>query len=139
MPTPSTPIKKILFNTRDELLCVNVDSIYCFVADGNYSSLVLLNGNKYTITMNLKSLGDLLSKQLGKSATTFARIGKGVIINLHYVQHLSVLRQRIVLGDGIRPSVNVAASKSAIKSLKDVLLRHQSLFFSKEAPSISSK
>ena len=45
--------KTILFNSRDELLRMDVSKIVCFDADGNYTHIVSLNKLKATIGASL--------------------------------------------------------------------------------------
>ena len=115
----------IYFNTRDELLRLRASCIVCFKAEGNYTQLVLLNGSRYTVCLNLSALEDALARQLGDDAHRYARVGKSHIINLHYIQHLSIPRQRIILGDGINQNFSVPVSREAIKKLKALFVSTQ--------------
>lgn len=112
----------IYFNTRDELLRLQASRIVCFKADGNYTQLVLANGSKYTVCINLSNMEKALAKQLGESANRYARVGKSHIINLRFIQHLSIPRQRIILGDGIGQNFAVPVSREAIKKLKNIII-----------------
>ena len=112
----------IYFNTRDELLRLHASCIVCFKADGNYTQLILLNGSRYTVCLNLSAMEDALARQLGDDAHRYARVGKSHIINLQYVQHLSVPRQRIILGDGSGQNFAVPVSREAIRKLKTMFL-----------------
>ncbi len=113
--------RTILFTTRDELLRLRASAIVAFRADGNYTQLVLANGSKYTVCMNLQNMELALAAQLGADAQRYARVGKSAIINLDYVQHVSVPRQRIILGDGVGQNFAVPVSREAIKRLKSLL------------------
>lgn len=114
--------KIIVFNTRDELLSLRASCIVCFKADGNYTQLVLANGSKYTVCMNLSNMEKALAQQLGESANRYARVGKSHIINLKFIQHLSIPRQRIILGDGIGQNFAISISREAIKKLKSIII-----------------
>ena len=70
--------------------------------------------------MNLAEMQNLLTKSLQEKAKIFARIGKRHIINLNYVYHISVLRQRLVLSDGEVFAYAIEASKEALKQLKEM-------------------
>ncbi|MBU3853779.1 MAG: LytTR family transcriptional regulator DNA-binding domain-containing protein, partial [Candidatus Paraprevotella stercoravium] len=50
----------------------------------------------------------------------FARIGKRFIINLNYVYHIEVLRQKLTLSDGEVFAYQLPISKEALKKLKDL-------------------
>ncbi len=109
----------IIFKTRDELLRLSCNEIVCFKADDNTTIIVLLNGSKYTVCMSLSAIGEMLGKMLGASASRFARVGKSHIINLALVQHISVPRQRVVLGDGSHsPSFAINVSRESVRALK---------------------
>lgn len=114
--------RTIIFNTRDELLRLQASRIICFKAEGNYTQIILVNGSKYTVCMNLSAMEVALARQLGEDAQRYARVGKSHIINLHFVQHLSMPRQRIILGDGVEQNFAVPISREAIKKLKAMLL-----------------
>lgn len=114
----------IIFKTRDELLRLNSRDIVCFKADDNTTTIVLLNGSKYTVCMSLTAIADMLGAMLGASASRFARVGKSHIINLALVQHISVPRQRVVLGDGSHtPSFAINVSRESVRALKRLLGR----------------
>ena len=115
----------IYFNTRDELLRLQASRIVCFKAEGNYTQLILQNGSKYTVCMNLSAMEEALAVQLGEDAHRYARVGKSHIINLHFVQHLSMPRQRIILGDGVGQNFAVPVSREAVKKLKAMFLSSQ--------------
>lgn len=114
--------RTILFTTRDELLRLRASTIVAFRADGNYTQLILANGSKYTVCLNLQGMEQALAAQLGPDAQRYARVGKSAIINLDYVQHLSVPRQRIILGDGVGQNFAVPVSREAIKHLKAIFM-----------------
>ena len=64
-----------------------------------------------------------LAEQLGIDARRFVRVGKSHIININYVQHLSIPRQRIILGDGVCGNFAVPVSREAIKKLKVIIVK----------------
>lgn len=110
----------IYFNSRDELLRVNISQIVYFEADGNYTHFVLPNKLKGSIGINLAQTEKALSSRLGEKSRSFARIGKRYIINLKYIYQINVLKQRLVLSDGIHFAFQLEVSKEALKNLKDI-------------------
>lgn len=128
----------IYFTTRDELLRLHASCIVCFKAEGNYTQLILLNGSRYTVCLNLSAMEDALARQLGDDARRYARVGKSHIINLQYVQHLSVPRQRIILGDGTGQNFAVPVSRDAIKTLKSLFLASSKPSIAHQAPEATS-
>ena len=112
--------KHLFLNSRDELFRVDITKIVYFEADGNYTKFVMCNGLEGVLCMNLTQMKTVLSERLGDVATMFARIGKRHIINLMYVFQVAILRQRLVLSDGSSFSYQLALSKEALRSLRDL-------------------
>ena len=111
----------IYFNSRDELLRVETSSIVYFEADGNYTEIVLANGLKDIVCMNLAKMQRVISVNMKDKAARFVRIGKRFIINMNYVHHIHILQQSIVLSDQKTFSYNLKISKEALKSLKEIM------------------
>ena len=88
--------------------------------DGNYTGFTLCNGQKGSVCMNLAQMQKLIAENLSDSAATFARIGKRHIINMNYVFHISLLKQRLTLSDGASFAYDLDISKEALKKLKDI-------------------
>ena len=122
------------------LVRVAVDEIVYIKADGNYSDLVLINGQCRKMTFQLHYFEDEIKKL--QNADMFIRLGRSLIINLNYVQMIDLIDQTITFGGKhlVRPprtnnphtwrperdedsdiyTVNVA--REALKSLKDQLV-----------------
>lgn len=115
--------KKYLFlNSRDEMYRADISKIAYFEADGNYTRFVMCNGQQGVMCMNLTQMKEMLSVRLGEAARTFARIGKSHIVNLAYVFQIAIQRQRLVLSDGTSFSFQLAMSKEALRSLRDLYM-----------------
>ncbi len=114
----TTHDRTILFTTRDELLRLRASTIVAFRADCNYTQIIVANGSKYTVCMNLLVMENALAAQLGTDAQRFMRIGKSTIINLDFLQHISVPRRRIILSNGTGQNFAVPLSLEAVKRLK---------------------
>ncbi|MBR0117575.1 MAG: LytTR family transcriptional regulator [Prevotella sp.] len=126
--------------TTSLLVRVAVDEIVYIKADGNYSDLVLINGQCRKMTFQLHYFEDEIKKL--QNADMFIRLGRSLIINLNYVQMIDLIDQTITFGGKhlVRPprtnnphtwrperdedsdiyTVNVA--REALKSLKDQLV-----------------
>ena len=123
---PHTGTKPIIMNeylylnSRDELYKIDITRIVLFEADGNYTGFTLCNGQKGSVCMNLAQMQKLIAENLSDSAATFARIGKRHIINMNYVFHISLLKQRLTLSDGASFAYDLDISKEALKKLKDI-------------------
>lgn len=112
--------KYLYFNSRDEFYKVDISKIVYFEADGNYTNFALCNKLKGVVLMNLSQMRTMLSESLKEEASIFARIGKRFIINLNYVYHIEVLRQKLTLSDGEVFIYQLPISKEALKKLKDL-------------------
>ena len=113
----------LYFNSRDELLRVDVSKIMCFEADGNYTNILMTNNMRASVCMNLAAMEKMLADNLKEKATRYVRIGKRYIINLNYVYQLSVLRKKLVLSDMDRCTYSIEVSKEALKMLKDIMVK----------------
>ena len=57
-------MSKLYFNTRDELNRIDVSKIVYFEADGNYTTIVMVNKLRAAIYMNLGEMEKALRKTL---------------------------------------------------------------------------
>lgn len=112
----------LFLNSRDELLRLDISRIAYFEADGNYTNIMMANGLKGVVCMNLARMKEVLAESLREKSAIFARIGKRYIINLGFVFKIDVARQNLVLSDGISFSYTLSLSKDALKGLKDVFV-----------------
>lgn len=114
--------KFLYLNSRDEFFRVDISRIVYFEADGNYTNIILSNKLKGVVCMNLSQMQSVLSANLKESANIFARIGKSHIINLNYVYHISILRQRLTLSDGMNFEYVLNVSKDALRKLRELFI-----------------
>lgn len=114
---------RILFNSRDELLRVEVDRIVYFESDGNYTHIVSRNKMKATLGMSLTSTEKILSQQLGEKAKQFMRVGKRFIVNLNDVYSVNVARQYMVLTDQEHFAYQLPVSKEALRKMKELIVK----------------
>ncbi len=113
-------LKYLYLNSRDEFFRVDISKIVYFESDGNYTHIVLSNRMKATLGMNLSQMKEILDKNLRNSAAVFARVGKRHIINLNYVYHIAILRQKMVLSDGENFEYTLSVSKDALRKLREM-------------------
>lgn len=112
----------LFFNSRDELLRIDVSRIVYFESDGNYTYVILTNKMRCPIAMNLSQTEKALAAKMKDKAQCFARVGKRYIINLNYVFQINVLKQRLVLSDYSTFAFQIEISKEALKKLKELYL-----------------
>ena len=118
-------MSKLYFNTRDELNRIEVSKIVYFEADGNYTTVVMVNKLRAAIYMNLGEMERALASQLGAESNIFMRIGKRFIINMKYVYQINVLKQHLILSDYDHFAFQVSISKEALKKMKELMLEHK--------------
>ena len=112
----------VFFNSRDELLRIDISKIVYFEADGNYTDIIMVNKLRATVCMNLAEMERSLATQIGDEAKRFMRIGKRFIINMRYVYQINVLKQQLVLSDYDHFAFQVNISKEALRKMKDLML-----------------
>lgn len=103
-----------------ELIRVNPDNIVFISSDGNYSTLVLSDGESRILTMQLGQLEKLIENQLGSAGGTFIRIGRSLIINRVYVYYINLPQQKLILSNQMGVNHTLSASKEALRTLKEL-------------------
>ena len=114
--------KIIMFNSRDELLRMEVGKIVYFEADGNYTHVVTKNKQKATLGTSLSKTETMLSAQLGSDARRFMRVGKRFIVNLRYVYSINLAKQHLLLSDLDSFAFQLPVSKDALRKMKELLV-----------------
>ncbi len=116
------PKKRIIyFNSRDELLRVDLSSVVYFEADANYTKMVSANGLVDMVCISLGRMEELLVLRFKDAPGTFARIGKRFILNLNYIYRINTLKQELTLSDQHTFSYTLSISKVALKTLKELI------------------
>lgn len=111
----------IVFNSRDELMKVNLDRVVYFEADGNYTKIYIANGLSGMVLTSLGKIEELLATRFKDERGRFARIGKRFVINLAYIFRINVLKQELTLSDQKSFSCTVSISRDALKKLKGLM------------------
>jgi hypothetical protein len=76
------------------MLCVPVDRLVYFSADGNYTTVVTQDNRKQTVSFQLGQIEDLIDDQLGDAGSRFTRLGRGLIVNVDFVHFVDISKQR---------------------------------------------
>ena len=100
-----------------------MSKIVYFEADGNYTTVVMVNKLRAAIYMNLGEMEKALTDQLGPDDRTFMRIGKRFIINMQYIYQINVLKQQLILSDYDHFAFQVSISKDALRKVKELMLQ----------------
>lgn len=113
---------KIIFNSRDELLSIDLARVVYFIADGNYTRVILDNKVVCTIGFNLSKMEATLGEYFkNHSGPSFVRTGKSHIINLDRVLQVNIAKTRIVMIGSSENVFTIEASRDAVKKLKELM------------------
>ena len=114
--------KVILFNSRDELLRMEVEKIVYFEANGNYTNVVAMNKLKATLGASLAKTEQMLTLQMGEEAKMFMRVGKRFIVNLDYIYSVNMAKQCLILSDMEHFAYQLTISKEALRQMKELMI-----------------
>lgn len=115
-------MNKLLLNSRDELLIIDLEKVAFLRANGNYTELQYIEGQKMLVSLGLSKVEQLVTHaSRGSSAAQFVRLGRSLIVNQRYLISISVVKQKIVLSDLGKNLFAIAVSKSLAKQYKDSL------------------
>lgn len=79
---PKGQMKKMAIRVKNNTLFIELDKISYIQADGNYSSIYLITGEKYYVSKTLKEIDEFTS-----DLKDFIRISKSIIINSIMCSH----------------------------------------------------
>ena len=117
----------IIFNTRDELIKVDIDKMIYAMAEDNYVHLFFRNGQSVMVTTTLQSLEQLILSVIAKNKKgVYTRIGRKYIVHNSYIMQINTLKQQLVLSDMdvIKP-ITLNVSKEALKVLKSTITENK--------------
>ena len=112
----------LLFNTRDQLLRLDISRVVYFEADGNYTHVVAMNKLKSTIGATLARTETALAQQLGEQSRRFMRVGKRFIVNLDFVYSVDLAHQRLVMSDMATFAFQLPVSKDALRRMRELIV-----------------
>ncbi len=113
---------KILLNSRDEILSIDLDKVIYFMADGNFTRIVLENRLVLTCGIGMGKMEEILSQYISKDPKLlFVRAGKSHILNIHKIIQLNVLKQQVMLAGDNGQAFTVKVSREAAKGMKQLI------------------
>lgn len=114
---------ELLFNTRDELIKVNLKHVVFFEADDNYTHVYFSNGIKASLLCTLSNMEQLIDEKLKRQVQPFIRIGRRYIVNSSCIFQINTLKKKLLLTSFNSPQLyTLSVSKEALKKLKDLYL-----------------
>ena len=108
----------ITISKGTEFLRIPADHLVFISADGNYSNVVTRDGKSALVSFQLGQVEDLIGDQLGDSGGQFIRLGRGLIINIHFVYRIDIATQQLVLSDCNGCYHELSASREVLIKLK---------------------
>lgn len=115
----------ICINTRDELNLIDLDLVACINANGNYSNVLYIDGNKLMVSVGLSQFEKIIKDAITKQGApnTFIRLGRSVIVNNRYLSQINVLKQTLTLSDRGTQAYRLTVPKNLLKSYKELIRR----------------
>lgn len=116
-------VNTICINTRDELNLIDLDLVACINANGNYSNVMYIDGNKTMVAVGLSQFEDIIKDALRRTKTsnTFVRLGRSVIINNRYLRQINILKQKVILADYGTHAYQLTVPKNLLKNYKELI------------------
>lgn len=110
---------KLCINSRDELIIINLDEVACFNADGNYTVIHYIEGQKTTANIGLSKMEKLVSAAYPTGqASPFVRLGRSFLINQRYLCHIDTQKQKLVLSNYKKATLTINVTKNLLKAYK---------------------
>lgn len=119
---------KFCLNMRDEMLIIDLDKVAFFQANGNYTELTYIEGQKQMLTLGLSKVEEYIKKVLpADRPSSFIRIGRSLIINQRYLYSINTLKQKLVLSDCANHTYILSVSKNLLKAYKEIMSKKYSV------------
>ena len=105
-----------------ELVRLYAEDIVCIEADGNYSTFILVGGDRRLVLFQLGQLERMMGEQLAEEAGVFVRVGRSLIVNCNYIHFINLNRQQLLLRDTSHHQHETQkASLESLKKLKEFI------------------
>ena len=115
---------RLLLNSRDEIMSVDLNKVVYFLADGNFTRIVLENKMILTCGIGLIKMEELLAQQISRNPDSLlVRAGKSHIVNLEKIILVNVLKQQVLLAGESGQTFSIKVSREAAKGLKQLIAK----------------
>ena len=114
----------IVISTSADLLRIAAGELVYAEADGNYTTLMLSDGERRVVTLQLGQLERLIASQMPQAAVGFVRIGKGLIVKLDSVRYIHPSHGVLELSNPAGKKHELQASREALRLLKEMIERN---------------
>ena len=121
--TSKAQSQKILINSRDELVSIDVSLVAVVKANGNYCTVYYINKREILATVNISRLEQMLKNHNG-GLNRFVKLGRSFIINQRYVHRIDLPRQLLYLSDGSPSAADIVVKmgKGLLKTYKNAIV-----------------
>ena len=114
--------RSLIVSNSIELVRLYAEDIVCIEADGNYSTIYLIGGEKRLVLFQLGQLEHMMGEQLAEEAEAFIRIGRSLIVNRNYIYCINLGRQQLLLRDPNHHShETLKVSRESLRKLKELI------------------
>lgn len=111
---------RVNFNTRDELVSIDLDLFAAAQASGSYTRILYITKREFLITANISKVEEAL-KGFNGPEYKFLRLGRSVIINHKYLMRIELNKQQLILSDGDQHDLRVRIPKQTLRVYKDAV------------------
>ena len=111
----------LTISTNIDMIILSYKDIVHIMSDGNYSTITINGGDKFTVSRQLGYMEKAIGGQLTVHRRNFVRIGKSLIVNVMYITYVNVPKQTIVMYDTNKNKYSLTASHEALRQLKTLL------------------
>lgn len=111
---------KLYLNSRDGLLIIDLEKIAFFQANGNYTQMNYIMGEKHLLTIGLSKVEEYIRQTWPKDLhSPFVRMGRSLIINQTFLTGIDILKQKLTLSDYCGHTYTLPVSKPLLKAYKE--------------------
>ena len=116
---------KLILNSRDESMSIDLSQVVYLLADGNFTRIVFDNKLILTVGVGMSKMEKILAEFIAKSQSpeVMIRAGKSHIINVSKIVQINTLKQQVLLSGNTGVVFTVNISKDAAKQLKEFLVK----------------
>lgn len=115
---------KLTLNTRDELLVIDLGQVAYLQADGNYTQIQYMAGDRLVVSLGLTKMVELIAGTFPAGVSSpFFRLGRSIVLNQRFIQNISLPRQKLVLSDGQGHSHELTVHKAVLREYKELFTR----------------
>ena len=115
---------ELIISNSTDLFRFSADDVMALKARGNYSAVILNDGEEHVLSFQLGLLSDMVSEQLGADGDLFIRVGRSITINREYIYSICLPTRELVLKSPQGKKVTETFSREVLAKLK-MLVEHK--------------